>query len=283
MKRRHLTDAIGVVVLAVTAAALAVYFGLFERSMLRQPTWEHLIALLFLWQTQTGAAFAIAAALIGAIAILRQTAATEDRAEDRRKRRASALRAVLPLMLAELSDYAADCAGIFGEVIRGYDAHAKLNADVSTFRASSPLGVIQKDDWPFDQRIGPLPSGFTEQLIDLIETIPSNHARPLVALIRCVQIQHSRAETWQRDILSNDREKTVVRDNLVDSLIDACEVQVRCDALFAYARGEVAQPPATISADAIAARAFFLVPNDPPLGEVKEKINRLATTDTWPN
>jgi uncharacterized membrane protein len=45
--------------------------------MLRQFTLNHLITLLYLWQAQTEAAFAIAAAaLIGAMAVLGQTAAT---------------------------------------------------------------------------------------------------------------------------------------------------------------------------------------------------------------
>ena len=90
----RLTDSIsgiGIVVLAVTAVALALYGWLFLTAMLRQLTRE---------QTQTAAAFAIAAALIGAIAVSRQTVASERRADDRRARRASALRAVLPLMLA---------------------------------------------------------------------------------------------------------------------------------------------------------------------------------------
>ena len=53
--------------------------------MLRHWTLEHLIALLFLWQTQMGAAFAIAAALLGAGAILYQTETTQRLEEARRK------------------------------------------------------------------------------------------------------------------------------------------------------------------------------------------------------
>jgi hypothetical protein len=82
----HLTETIGgigVTVLAVTGIGLAVYVVLFMRAMLRQLTLEHLIALLNLWQTQTGATFAIAAALIGAVAILRQTPATKGASAER--------------------------------------------------------------------------------------------------------------------------------------------------------------------------------------------------------
>jgi hypothetical protein len=68
-----------------TLAALVLYGCLFVRSMLRHWTLEHLIALLFLWQTQMGAAFAIAAALLGAGAILYQTETTQRLEEARRK------------------------------------------------------------------------------------------------------------------------------------------------------------------------------------------------------
>ena len=287
---RRLSDAIGgigVAVLTVTIVALAVYGGLFTTAMLRQFTWEHLIALLFLWQTQTGAALAVAAALIGASAVVRQTAATDRRADERRERRASALRAVLPLMLAELSDYAARCAEIFGETLRNADERegvAKLPLGVTgPFRHPSPPGAIQGSDWPIDHRIPPLPSGLTEQLTDLIETIPPDHARPLVNLIKCVQVQHSRAETWQRDIPSGGKEKLVVRANLITSLIDACEVHARCDALYPYARGNSAQPPATISASAIGGVAFYFAPGGLLPDEVAVEIDRLAATSTWPD
>ena len=43
--------------------------GLFARSVFRLSTLQHLITPLVVWQTQMGAAFALAAALVGASAI----------------------------------------------------------------------------------------------------------------------------------------------------------------------------------------------------------------------
>ena len=101
--------------IALIFAGLAgTYLWLFVQSMLHQPTREHLTTLLFLWQTQTGAAFALAAAFIGAVAVLHQTTATARRSDARRGRRATALRAVLPLMLSELIGYTEWCAKIMG-------------------------------------------------------------------------------------------------------------------------------------------------------------------------
>jgi hypothetical protein len=82
----NLATKIGLLVIGTpTLAASGLYIFLFLRSMHRHPTLEHLIVLLSLWQTQTGAAFAIAAALLGAVAILYQTETTQRLEEARRK------------------------------------------------------------------------------------------------------------------------------------------------------------------------------------------------------
>ena len=86
MGNLNLATKIGLLVVGtLTLAASGLYIFLFLRSMHRHPTLEHLIVLLSLWQTQTGAAFAIAAALLGAVAILYQTETTQCLEEARRK------------------------------------------------------------------------------------------------------------------------------------------------------------------------------------------------------
>jgi hypothetical protein len=60
--------------------ALLLYGALFLRSMGRHGwTLDHLTALLFLWQTQTAAAFALLAALVGSAALVHQTLAAQRR------------------------------------------------------------------------------------------------------------------------------------------------------------------------------------------------------------
>ena len=86
MGNLNLATKIGLLVVGTpTLAASGLYIFLFLRSMHRHPTLEHLIVLLSLRQTQTGAAFAIAAALLGAVAILYQTETTQRLEEARRK------------------------------------------------------------------------------------------------------------------------------------------------------------------------------------------------------
>lgn len=151
-----------------TFAAAGVYVWLFLRSVTTNPTLEHLIALLFMWQIQTGDAFALAAALIGAAVVLDQTATTRRLEEIRRARRATALRAVLPLMLTEISDYASRCAGI----------NARLLAQPSN------TAIRENRDLGFPD----LPAGVVDRLIDLIEASERDHARPLIILAKRVQI-----------------------------------------------------------------------------------------------
>ena len=301
---RRLTGSIGpvgVAVLVVTALGLGLYGWLFVRSMIRAFTLDHLTTLLFGWQTQTGAAFALAAALIGASVIVQQTTAAENRAETRRERRASALKAVLPLLLAELIDYAGQCAKIAGEVLQHADRRAVVaqHSQPGLFRPPSDPAILDASDWPpvpppssaapaelpyprVDQQIPPLPSGFVGQLTDLIEAIPAAHGRPLIILVQRVQIQHSAAVSLQHRLLDLTGEDIVGRTDGLRCLIEACEVHARCEALLGYARGEEAQPPATISAGDVGRSAFAIAPSGPLLDEVTAEIDRYAATSTWP-
>jgi hypothetical protein len=284
---RLLVDAIGstgVMVLVPTVLVGLGYFGLFVRSVFRQPTLPHLTALLLLWQGQVGAAFALAAALIGAIAIVRQTRATEQQAEERRERRATALRAVLPLMLSELTDYARRCADLFAEVL----THAEGRNPSIGHGWGWPMDRQAPGATPFHplapRPIPSLPDGFVGRLTDLIETITLNQARPLVSLVKRVQIQRRRALTLQQRILRPRQGEIVVRTNVIASLIDAIEVHARCDRLFPYARGEVTVPPAEVSADDVQQSASQTVTAPPLLNEVAAEIDRYAATQaSWPD
>ena len=150
---------------------LVLYGGLFLRSMLRDPTLKHLIELLVVWQTQTGAAIAVAAAFIGARAVIHQTKTTERIEADKKARRAVAIRAVLPLTLAELEDYATRSAEIY------------LRLSPEWERILFKVEAV---------RFPPIPEGLPGRMVDLIEASDPSHGKPLIALIRGVQIHHSR-------------------------------------------------------------------------------------------
>jgi hypothetical protein len=117
----------------------------------------------------------------------------------------------------------------------------------------------------------PLPSGFVGQLIDLIETIPPDEARPLVTLVRRVQVQHTRSLAGRQRILNQPAE-LVLRADLLCLLIDAIEVQTRCNRLIPYARGEKPAPLAVLSEEDVKRYAFKTV-SSPLLEEIGEQID----------
>jgi hypothetical protein len=208
-----------VALVLTTAVAIGGYVALFLGSMIRHRSWDHLTELLFLWQAQTGAAFALATALIGAAVIVDQTQAAERRAEEQRERRAGALWAVSSLMLTELSDYGTSCALIYVKAI---------NPPMVNLSGVPPQRPGQWR-WPHGESLPPLPVGLVDRLADLIEASAPDHARPLKTLANVVQIQHARARNLQHDIqrqtqLGPNRriEGIVTRANLIASPCRLC-------------------------------------------------------------
>jgi hypothetical protein len=252
--------------ITLTSAALGLYVWLFAYAMLRDPTWRHLITLLFLWQTQTGAAFALAAALIGAGVILHQTQANRRQEEEQRERRATALRAVLPLTLSELSDYAAVCASRLAQLL-----------ELGRAGPEQPRGLLRESseaafrDRARSLKLPSIPTGLVGQLTELIEATKPAHIKPFVILIRRLQIQHARGRNIQKQ--ANDKDGLLpltidLRTNLVGGVIDAAEVFVRCSELFPYARGETSAPPTAITSAQVKKALFFLMPG--VLADVRE-------------
>jgi hypothetical protein len=148
-----------------------------------------------------GACLAIVAALIGARVVLHQINETRRNDEERRMRRATALRSVLTLGLIEIYDYVAACALIYAELL------------LTQFESQISSAGIQ---------IPPLPDDLVKQFTDLIETLDPDHARPFIVLIRRLQIHHSHARDTQRRAASQN--SILTRHNVVAYLVDSAEV-----------------------------------------------------------
>jgi hypothetical protein len=207
--------------ITLTSAALGLYVWLFASAMLRDPTWRHLITLLFLWQTQTGAAFAVAAAWIGAGVLWHQTQDNRRKDEEQRERRAFALRATLTPSLSELSDFAT--------------RSAKILEDAFSRRPVPGTVISGRITFP------ELPNGLVMQLTALIEAAKPDHAKPFIALVTRLQIEHARMLDLQRQSIFPQIEVLLC-------LVGAAEIQARCYELLDYARCETDAPPAVIAA-----------------------------------
>lgn len=204
----------------ITCAALLIYLGLFVRSICAHPSFEQLRLLLFLWQAQSGALLAVLAAGIGATAVLIQTREGRRQAEEQRRKRLLAQRATLPLALSSVADYAEECA-------------EKIN-DLLT-RQHIP-GHIVVSQFPT------IPQDLEKRFEQVIETCDASEARPLIILIRRLQIQNSRIKQIQ-----GSSQLTLIPRNLRNRLIDAAEIYARCSALFGWARDDEAATGITAS------------------------------------
>jgi hypothetical protein len=220
--------------------ALLFYGVLLFRALYKDPTLTHLIIMLWLWQTQTGAAFAVAAAIIGAAVVLHQTDSTRRMAEERRERRDEALRGVFALALSELSDYARACGQVLSNILEDQSRRPTLSMGGIT-------GVPPPLVWPAGWQVPQLPDGLAQRLIELIEVNGSERSRKaLIALAERTQVQHARIRSTSQHIQIGT--PIVTRPHMIDLLLNAAELHASCDKLFPFARGQNAEASALISA-----------------------------------
>jgi hypothetical protein len=210
-------------VLAITALGTVVLLGpyiiLFILSMLRHATLKHLIALLFLWQTQTGAALAIVAAITGGGFVLYQTTEARRLDQDQRIRKIYALRGLLTHDLAELTNYCRKGAELF--------------VSLFVFDPTNPTGKPYIRAIELD--IPSPPPGVVDRVASLIENCEPDQMRPFVLLLERIQIQHASAKGVKfRAAMENG----VARTDIISCLVELAKIYARCSRLFKYARAE---------------------------------------------
>lgn len=224
--------------LAASGSASGLYVWLFACAMLRDPTWKHLITLLFLWQTQTGAAFALAAALVAAGVVWHQTQANRRLEDERRDRRAFALRAILAPALSELSDYATRSATMLAEAF----AKRPVSGTVISGRITFPA----------------VPDGLVLHLTAFIEAAKPAHAKSFIVLVKRLQTQHAR-------MLALQRQNTLSQTEVLLCLVGTAEIQARCSELLDYASCETEAPAAVITASGVSFAATTMSISIPQL------------------
>jgi hypothetical protein len=214
---------IGVMVVGL-GAVLAWFLSLFLGAMDRGGwTGRHFIALAYNWQTLIAGVLAVGAAFLASLSVAAQITSEIETEAWRRYSRERALRATLPLTLAEMADYAEDC-------IRQLD---------------NALGMARVVKDPVFRITGqPLPSGVASALSNLIEASADDETAPLVRLLRNVQVQHSR---WGGLVqaVSGARFTPPTAHDLAGSIYDAARIHAQCEALMPFARDEGELPGPT--------------------------------------
>lgn len=179
--------------------------------------------VLYDWQTLTAGILAIVGALIGGGAVWRQSNLVERREQRRLDRQHAAARAVLPLALSALVDYANDCAS----GLRPFLDQA-LAVSVLTHASATQYAPPLLD-----------PTVITG-LRDVVESADAVVGERISAAISDVQILTARLRSVAR---SRGSDMLITKSNIETYIVGAATVYARGEDLFSYARRETDQPP----------------------------------------
>ena len=204
------------------------------------------------WQTLIAGSFAILAALIGGgflntqiqaseALVNKQIRASEDLENVRRCRKFAAARAVLPLTLSSLCEYARRSA-------------VALKKILGQRRGELILGEINLPEFPS------LPTEVIKELREVIEFGDDKISEAIESLLREIQVQAARLNNlWQEKSAPEKKNTSVV--DVEEYVLDTASIYARSSALFDYARKE-----------------SDIVPGDPP---PKKNVSALNQMGLW--
>ena len=192
------------------------------------------------WQTLLTGLLALGGAAWTVRAIQSQIKQASDAENDRRQRNERAARAILPLALYDISDYARECMLLMSPFISG---SARQNPII----------------------VPPIPPALIEPLQAAIRSANPQTAGEIAGVIAWLQIQHARLRSLA-DRVSDPTRQPITPVLAAEALLDAAELSARCASLFPYARDDRA--PAEVSFQSRLGEALFgvqIVPEDNPV------------------
>ena len=238
------------------AALIAVLVGIVAIALVEaQPSSGAPTNLLYHYQTLVGGLLAIAGAVIGAIYINKQIKSAERLELARLASRREAARAVLPLTLSSVAEYATDA------------GRAMLALMAQCEGETLPPQVVMPT-WP------KLPTDAITSLKELAENSRPNETLFVSRLLSAIQIQNSRIRDLEKELSGNRR--STIKVNLESYLIDAGESYARATALFDYARREADHFPTQITWEGVRQGVWLISVHSPSPDRVYESIGRLA-------
>lgn len=177
------------------------------------------------WQTLIAGSLAILAAIVGGIFINRQIRAAKTSEIEARQRKFDAARAVLPLILSALSEYAIRCNKLLMAI------HAtKAGENIPKQAAPSPPP--------------PIPSGVIDDLRAIIEHSDEPFRGNVKRLIGQLQVQVARIGSMVTHLKAGyDDDHSITALNIETYMIDGADIYARCSALFDFARGTSDEVP----------------------------------------
>jgi hypothetical protein len=170
------------------------------------------------WQSLIAATVASIAAYIAFSNTNRSLAHSEKLETNRRKRKLTALRATLPLALAQMNEYAYETAQSLNTLV------ANCDGDIL------PAGAV-KDDF-----VSPLPPETLKSLTEFMEYADSVNVNVLASTVALIQIHDSRLRGILRDNRDASRSSVTLRSNLEGGIVTAATIFAGAASGFDYAR-----------------------------------------------
>ncbi len=182
-----------------------------------------LLKFLYDWQQLIGGFFAIGASIAAWVAIHRQVQQADRHESERNRQKRDAARAMLPLALSGITEYARAC----------------RDALIDLYRNRSEES-IPKTNWIPP----PVPSGAIADLRTMVEASNApTEGRIVARILWRLQIQASRLQSLSIDLRPSSTSTIVTAVNIEQFIVDTIEVCALASAMFPFARGEVEYLP----------------------------------------
>lgn len=181
------------------------------------------------WQNLIAAIIAIGAAGLAYRSATQQLAQNDEQERNRRSRKHASVRAMLPLALSQVIEYAQNSAFALVDLVPLCQAGG--------LPRNSPTNNLPQ----------PLPHGTMTVLAEFIEYSDDIDASLVETMVAWIQIHDARVRGLIYDNQDPTGTAVVVRLNIEGSIIDAASIYSAAAALFEYARRHASEPPIEIT------------------------------------
>jgi hypothetical protein len=185
------------------------------------------------WQSLIAATVASIAAYIAFTNTNRSLAHSERLEANRRQRKHAAVRAVLPLALSQISEYAERSSRELDKLVK------------------SCAGEELPEGKATEKLLQPLPAETLKTLAEFIEYSDRVDARLVEAAVAAIQIHGARLRSIVEDNNDPSGERGVVRSQLEERIVDAASIYAAVGAAYAYARRQQDTLPRSITWDTV--------------------------------
>jgi hypothetical protein len=216
------------------------------------------------WQTLAAALVASIAAVIAFRNTSRSLQHAESLERRRRDRKHAAVRAVLPLALSQVTDYAERSARQLNELV------GKCIAEALPPRTATP------------KLIQPLPAETLKTLAEFIEYSDQIDVSLIEATVASIQVHDARTRGIVEDNSDPSNEHIVTQFQLEGRIVDAAAVYAAVGAVYDYARRRKDTLPKAITWDAVAAALDNMRFWQEEFPRLREDIDRRRKLTTGP-